>query len=61
MSYTSKESFQVSPAAVSFVTVSGYNVGLNLVGFSSSLSLSLIWDNKVTRAEVQLDKVKLGT
>ena len=24
MSYTSKESFQVSPAAVSFVTISGY-------------------------------------
>ena len=31
MSYTSKESFQVSPAAVSFVTISGYGPQSHIV------------------------------
>ena len=39
MSYTSKESFQVSPAAVSFVTISGYGPQSHIYGNISHFQL----------------------
>ena len=39
MSYTSKESFQVSPAAVSFVTISGYGSQSHIHGKISHFQL----------------------